>query len=741
MSILKVGDVVSLVQESNQPAGSGYLVASTGDCARVLHVGETDDEIGWIYVRCIDTEDEGWIAEDKVKPSIKVAAPTIANASLQAVVGTGTMKQPAITKCHFYIDQGGYLNVDKGQLIEVLYRGDEGENAGWAFARCPRTSASNGAVSQGWLPDSVVECLVEESSIQKGVTSQNVQEYFLTNGTASPETLATIAQLDGITHGTFDATHGVQGLRVFARLDTKEFMSELDPGQLLTLEERSMDEERRLWVKVSVHSKTGLVRGWIPAEAVVPDPDATQYAKGSERRRLAIERREAELAATPAPPTARGVIRASAAVRGQSVPARVAMGMPARPVQPGSNEEAPARLTQPLPPPCPPPGRQPVVVQQQQQQPEGPPPKPPQGPPPKAPQGPPPQVSIGRDTAPPPRGPPPRGAVEPQTVAHGAVSTPGTPLHVPPPAGPPPSRSAWPPPPSGPPPAHVQRALQQASASARATVAGTTASPFPPPLFPSAGREGQSRSLLSTGRQEPEPARTSAPPPPPPPPPCPPPSRAREPRPFHPPSRQVQQTDSICFGRGKELKLVTFGLENCDAELVDECPGRGGGSCARFSDEELRAAMERKSVGFADLLIDARVFPDPEALSLTRHTGHHPEIVSRISKHWNFRRWLRGVRKKLVEAIKNADVAAPTRNKIVVAVYCRAGKHRSVAASIILERIFKNECWEVPQITHLSSVRGWGKSCKGKCEECIKEPDPTREDALKNAWEVWQTLW
>mmetsp|Transcript_129429 Transcript_129429/g.224718 ORF Transcript_129429/g.224718 Transcript_129429/m.224718 type:complete len:664 (+) Transcript_129429:91-2082(+) len=661
--MMKTGEVVLVVKEFSPPPDSGYFAAAKGDTAQVLHVGDTGDEKGWVYVRRVGGKDEGWINEEKVKPNVDLAPSPVANATVQHSTGSGQMMQLAIARSSVSNNMGGYLSVDKDDLLEVLYRGDSGENAGWIYAQRrgqPR--------AEGWLQEDAVIFLVPEDRQERGAAV----------AVADTSALDALAALQGMTHGRFTADHSVRSLRIFPKSGSTEFLPpELHDGQSLGIEEREVEDleagAKESWVKVRMKTTSDEVRGWIPARAVLPDGEATQRFKEEQEHESIRRRREAELAANPAPEAVNPVIRAAALNRGRSVPAR-AITDPPRGVPPAPTRAVPRGESPLAPPPGPPPGRAALPVQ------------PPPGPPPS------------RLVQPPP-GPPPRAAEQASASRRPAdVNTAG------PVTAPPYPDSSW------------FQAPPVVAASPKTAAAAPPPPPGPPPRKDSEPKAAPSQPVVQ-------------PPPP--------------PVPYH----QVQtnwgqirgqRRGSGCPGRGRVMELVTFGLENCDADLVDECGGRGGGSVARFDNEELRAALRRKHVGYADLIMDARCFPDPEALTLTRHTGHHPEIVSRISKHWNFRKWLWQVRKKLREAVSYGDDEAKT--KVVVAVYCRAGKHRSVAASLLLQRIFKNDDWDVRPINHLSAQRGWGKSCKGKCEECIKDPDPVREDALKNAWQLWQSL-
>lgn len=192
--------------------------------------------------------------------------------------------------------------------------------------------------------------------------------------------------------------------------------------------------------------------------------------------------------------------------------------------------------------------------------------------------------------------------------------------------------------------------------------------------------------------------------------------------------------------RKRIAELVTFGLETCDAELAALCQQSvGGGAWARCEDADLRAALERRCVpdARAAILVDARRFPDPDASQHTRHVGLHPKIIMRICQHRNFRRWLTWVKSEFDKAYENRTAAAGETIMVTIALYCRVGKHRSVATAVVLAYILAAEGWDC-HVKHLSMAR-WGKSCWGECEECRGWPDEL-SIALDDALKVWRIL-
>ena len=73
-----------------------------------------------------------------------------------------------------------------------------------------------------------------------------------------------------------------------------------------------------------------------------------------------------------------------------------------------------------------------------------------------------------------------------------------------------------------------------------------------------------------------------------------------------------------------------------------------------------------------------------------------------------------------------------------VALYCRSGKHRSVAIALILKHVLRAEGWDCIELAHLSS-RSWGQwCCNGRCNTCL---DPARaQHAYAQALATWREI-
>ena len=130
----------------------------------------------------------------------------------------------------------------------------------------------------------------------------------------------------------------------------------------------------------------------------------------------------------------------------------------------------------------------------------------------------------------------------------------------------------------------------------------------------------------------------------------------------------------------------------------------------------------------ADVFIDARLFRDPGQHGVGQgHTGMHRDILTRIAWHSEFRTWW-------YRQMNRTMVAPPQHRRpgcmdVCVAIYCNAGKHRSVAASIFLEVGLRSRLLDVAGTQHLSS-HTW-QCCSGRCRNC-KDPLATARRLLQN---------
>eukprot|EP00438_Fugacium_kawagutii_P003148 Skav218928 [mRNA] locus=scaffold678:25654:27015:+ [translate_table: standard] len=175
--------------------------------------------------------------------------------------------------------------------------------------------------------------------------------------------------------------------------------------------------------------------------------------------------------------------------------------------------------------------------------------------------------------------------------------------------------------------------------------------------------------------------------------------------------------------------VSSFGIETLDVELAQRCQRLGGGARCRIPLGDMAAALRRHKVE-ADLILDARDFPDPNswALSQLGHSGRHHQIVGGLVSHRNFWYWLKEVKgrfQKHVEKKSSSD--------ITVAIYCKRGKHRSVAAAMILQHIFQSEGHDC-KASHMS-YQQW--CCYVDCPVCCNPPEDM-QNHLNQALEYWR---
>lgn len=276
------------------------------------------------------------------------------------------------------------------------------------------------------------------------------------------------------------------------------------------------------------------------------------------------------------------------------------------------------------------------------------------------------------------------------------------------------------------------------------------APPAPPPVAkvppPKPNRPAPRSKVLngSDKKADKENFSTEAPPPPPPPPSkevTASPIRATDKRPERPeaspklsPSEAKVIVEENLHGT---VHLATFGLECLDGELADRCHELGGGAGAHIPDYEIAEALHRKKFP-SDVILDARMFPDPDAALLTRHSGRHHLIIARICQHRNFRWWLQDAKIQYQKVLQRCERRGVQTPKISIAVYCRRGKHRSVAAACILRHIFQCEGYHCPELQHLSYAH-WRNCCKMQCAECLHPPDELQVQ-LQHVYKQWCDL-
>ena len=181
--------------------------------------------------------------------------------------------------------------------------------------------------------------------------------------------------------------------------------------------------------------------------------------------------------------------------------------------------------------------------------------------------------------------------------------------------------------------------------------------------------------------------------------------------------------------RGK-LRIIALGLEKCDDQLFYYCKAHGGGNKVEVHEHVLREALARRHEPRVDLVLDARCFRD-RAARITDHPGFHPETISRIVNDKNFLGFLKQVQKWF----RKAGSAQGVEFDLVLAVFCKSGKHRSVAIAHCLRYLAVNEGLDV-HVNYLSEP-DWGRMCRG-CNKCLKDPSGLRQRSLTIALHYWR---
>ena len=133
-------------------------------------------------------------------------------------------------------------------------------------------------------------------------------------------------------------------------------------------------------------------------------------------------------------------------------------------------------------------------------------------------------------------------------------------------------------------------------------------------------------------------------------------------------------------------------------------------------------------------LVMATGFRNPEKDGGTC-AGYHPDIICRVIHHEEFEGWLREARNEFLRKVRWHD----PRMRFTIAVGCRAGKHRSVAGSLILDRLLRDQ-GHVVSVQHLSSHtwhRRKARCCMGECLACRSVP-AYLVTALERASQIWK---
>ena len=119
---------------------------------------------------------------------------------------------------------------------------------------------------------------------------------------------------------------------------------------------------------------------------------------------------------------------------------------------------------------------------------------------------------------------------------------------------------------------------------------------------------------------------------------------------------------------------------------------------------------------------------------LRNHIGENEEVIHNIVANPQF--------KKVLREVKQHWRSGVVDNMFKLVIWCKSGRHRSVALAAITKYILTREGCEVATNTHLNQ-KDWYKTwklCKGiDCPPCTNLTD-RKLQAFKVAYDMWKTL-
>lgn len=229
-------------------------------------------------------------------------------------------------------------------------------------------------------------------------------------------------------------------------------------------------------------------------------------------------------------------------------------------------------------------------------------------------------------------------------------------------------------------------------------------------------------------------------PPPPRPPLTPPPAFSAFPTPSPPPvkrSRSRSRGTSASGIRGSTANAASI-FEEDDLDNAEQALPVGSveNSPKAVDQEEVRIVV--MTCGLRDLqqceeeanfCVDMRSFYDPGCGPLKKHDGRHHEIIRRMVHHHLFMDLISDLRTRLAD---HMEAAVPTSDgSLHFLLYCKSGRHRSVAAGTLLHYILLCEGYSGVELQHVSLGDGCG------CDTCSK-PSAQRCLACEEGLRKWR---
>jgi len=139
------------------------------------------------------------------------------------------------------------------------------------------------------------------------------------------------------------------------------------------------------------------------------------------------------------------------------------------------------------------------------------------------------------------------------------------------------------------------------------------------------------------------------------------------------------------------------------------------------------------------LAVDCRSVNGPRAGVARGHIGFWPQAVASFVGHDAFAVWM--ARTMLLIADALASLPEPgdgVPDELWIVFYCRKGKHRSCAATLIIGHLLEATTPHPPLSAdmHVSAALLWPRMCNA-CAECVG-PSQTRDQALELARRLWR---
>ena len=131
------------------------------------------------------------------------------------------------------------------------------------------------------------------------------------------------------------------------------------------------------------------------------------------------------------------------------------------------------------------------------------------------------------------------------------------------------------------------------------------------------------------------------------------------------------------------------------------------------------------------LLLDCRVFYDPQEVDTRGHIGTHKLVLERLAQHKQFQPFFAMALDKIIAwlaVIEDSDV-------LHISCFCRSGEKRSVAVASILKWACRETLGMVASTAtkHLCAFEWARRNCRGQCSEC-EEVDRPCHDVVHKLW-------